>query len=319
MMLRNITFAFVAVAFLTAGCADEFDLVTEVNKFRVMGVSVTPPEIRPEYTGPVDIQVLWHDPHGKGRSVEFGWVFCAGDVPTATGYQACELLDPFLLPPVIANAESGGDTFSIPMIPAEAYEDIPEGTSFVATAIVLMCAGGSLPPAEELVTHQDTNDINALCKGGDGISAYKSIVIANGNVLSDEPNANPQILSLSLDGALLTPVNVNDPDPHIPDDVTCSDYDCDADITLAASFSNESYQSYTILEFDEPKTEQERPYISWFATGGEFLGEHSVSDSPDDVPEVEWNPKEQGDYILWAVANDRRGGVSWQEFRVRVM
>ncbi len=326
MVMRDMTGKLLCVPFIAAtvgilamSCADEFDMVTDVKKLRVMGVSVSPPEIRPDYTGPVDIQVLWHDPQGGGRSVEFAWVLCAGNVPTATGYQACELLDSVFLPPVVVDAGSGGDTFEVPVIPVEVYEDIPEGTSFAATAIVLICAGGLLPPADELITHQETNNINALCEGGDGLSAYKTIKIANGNEFDDEPNTNPEIQTFSLDGRALTPVDASDLDAHTPDGVSCFGGDgCDVNLGVTASFSDESYQVFTTVEFDEPVPEKESPYISWFGTGGEFDGTHSISNSPDDAPEVKWNPKEPGDYILWAVANDRRGGVSWQEFRVSV-
>ena len=112
-------------ASLVSGCADELDQVMEVDKFRIMGVSVDPPEIRPEHAGPLEIQVLWHDPHGDGRTVQFAWVFCLGDVPTATGYQYCELLDEDGLPPVIATQEEGGDVFTIPFVPTELFDLVP--------------------------------------------------------------------------------------------------------------------------------------------------------------------------------------------------
>lgn len=320
-MVYLICVVFIILGISISSCADEFGSVTEVDKFRVMGVSVSSPEIRPEHKGPVDVRVLWHDPKGKGRPVSFAWVVCIGDVPTATGYQSCELLDPKRLPPVVTEAENGGDTFSIPaVICEEQFLSFPQYASRKVTVIVLMCAGGSLPSADDLLSYQDTNDINSLCVDGEGLSAYKSIEIANGNAFKDPPNTNPEIVSISLNGTPLTPIAENGIESVIPDEVQCpSEQGCDVDWMIAGRFSSNSYQAYTTVEFDEEIQRTERPYISWFATSGQLSDAHSISDSPSDIPRVQWDPEKPGSYRIWAVGNDKRGGVDWLSFKVNLV
>jgi hypothetical protein len=304
---------------LYLGCSDEFDSVTEVNKLRLLGVSVVPPEIRPQHTGQTEIQVLWHDPEGEGRSVQFAWLFCKGKVPTATGFQQCELVDPVLLPPTVLKASEGGDTFTIPRIPPELIEGVPQGEREFATVIVLLCAGGDLPPANELLTHNDTADINALCQGGEGLSAYKAMVFANGNPYDDAPNERPVVTDLYLDGVALIPVDgESGAEPEVRELQCAGADDCDLKVELEAHFSSESYQSYTVVEFGDPEVRTETPFISWFASGGELSNARSVSSVPGEPAKTEWKFKAKGDYLLWIVANDNRGGVSWQEHRIRL-
>ena len=68
----------VLLSLLTVGCGLDFDEVHKVEYLRVLAVQAEPPEISPgEGT---TVSVLWADPKGEGRDVEFVWWVCAGFV-----------------------------------------------------------------------------------------------------------------------------------------------------------------------------------------------------------------------------------------------
>ncbi|MBN2340483.1 MAG: hypothetical protein JXX29_12850 [Deltaproteobacteria bacterium] len=296
-----------------SSCADELSEVTTVDKLRVLGVAVNPPEIRPEHTGAVTVEVLWHDPEIATRNTQFAWVFCLGDVPAATGYEYCEPVDATLLPPTIVDAADGGDSFTIPALPPSLFSMIPEGESAVFTAIVLMCAGGTLPDADALLASTEPN-IDSLCRNGDAVSMYKNITVANGSTFNDDVNTAPAIQTVTINNSALQPVVTGDE----VNEIVCVDNKCDRGLSVDAAFTPESTQSYTVVRFDEPLVKTERPYISWYATGGEFEMPYTMTNDDGTLDIIKWNPDEAGDYTLWAVANDGRGGVSWNTYRLHV-
>ena len=315
---RARLFSLVSVVLLLSGCFMQPDDVAMVKKFRVMAVSVNPPELRPDNQTETTVTVLWRDPKGNNRPVSFAWVVCQGKVDATSGYQYCALLDPALAP-VVTDASDSGDRMTIPPVPEAAFAEIAAGETVDATVIVLACAGGTLPAAEQLLNHRDDPDIAKLCAGGDGIAAYKTIQIANGNEHNDAPNAVPVIQSVRLDGQLLISNEAATEDVTPDNFADCSTSDCETEsMELEVTFTAESFQQYTEVIFDEPEIRHEYPAVYWFITGGELLTPYTSSSGPDDPAIAEWIPKKPGQYTLFAVANDNRGGISWQTFEIEI-
>ncbi len=305
------------IGWSAAGCDSDFDSVTEVTKFRVLGVSVTPPEIHPGYDGPVSFEVLWHHPEPQ-QEVQFGWVLCAGDLPMGAGLRYCTLLDQTIRPE-LGSAADGGDRFLVERVQfPQPVEGDESDQGFVATVVVLMCAGGQLPdPSSWLDVHREVANLDDLCVGGEGLHALKNFIASVPRPLGDppvidEPNANPQLASLSFQpGTMATEDTVR---------ITCQNpTDCGPEIGITAAFTPESYQRYHTEALDEVEAVVERPFVSWFATGGAFDDIRSISDNPNQPARVGWAIAAPGTYHLWAVAHDRRGGASWWTFRVEVI
>jgi hypothetical protein len=310
-----------ALSLAMTGCFD-FESVSEVTKFRVLAVSAEPPEIRPgEGT---TLSVLWADPAGGGREVQFAWMGCSGIVHASDGIATCDLL----VPPVVRTAEQGGDTLEIPETPPDLLDGAPEGGAIKATFIVLMCAGGELPSAGEYDSLRDTKVISDLCRGGDGLSAYKTVTISN----AEDPQTNPTIEHFELDGETLAPA-----DEGGLGRARCEEEEkCKVKVEAALFMTEASIQEYIVYEFGEPVTLEDTVFVSWFSTGGEFTKSRSGEEcekedmtvgnpcrigAPDDPTgpfEVTWKPEEPGTYTLFAVARDMRGGVSWETYEIEV-
>ncbi|MCP4602561.1 MAG: hypothetical protein GY847_18935 [Proteobacteria bacterium] len=288
---------------LSASCADDFEKVYEINKLRVMAISAEPPEISPGQGA--TLHVLYADPKGGGREVQFAWMICAGLIHPSEGAPNCESL----FPPQIETAANNGDIYTIPPIPPDLLDSLPPGeTSFKATVILVMCAGGSLPIAEELMSKKDIEKLSELCVDGDGLSAFKTVTVSNSN----SPNTNPMIDYLMFDDELLEP-GPND-EPGI---VACKENgNCDTKADIKIFLTRDSGQEYEIVEFGETEKVEERLYVSWFVTNGEF--DEIRSSSPEAVGpyQVEWEPEKPGTSTLYVVAHDIRGGVSWNTYTI---
>ena len=306
---RTIAIGVTLLSLLTAGC---FDLksVSQVEEFRVLGVSADPPEIAPG--DGIRMSVLWADPEGEGRPVSFAWVGCAGLLKAPAAFESCEMV----LPPVTGTADEGMDAIDIPYTPQEEMKKRMKehDMDFIQlTFIVLMCAGGELPAADEYAFIGEMEDISTLCEGGDGIAAYKTVTISN----AEDPQRNPEIENLLLDNVEL-----------LPDDeggvgtIRCAETEgCGAEAALSLRLTPESLQTYEVIEDGEAVTVEESLYVSWFVTDGdvEISGGGSETDDPLGPIENTWRPETPGTHTIYAVAHDSRGGVSWKVYTVEVL
>ena len=296
----------VLLAAVQAGCFD-FKSVSQVEEFRVLGVTAEPPEIRPGEG--VRLEALWADPEGDGRTVAFAWIGCAGLLKAPMGLESCEML----LPPQVGTAEEEGDVLEIPFTPEDLLSYAPEGMTYMkATFILLMCAGGELPEADEYETIGAVTDISTLCEGGDGLSAYKTVVISE----SDDPQRNPEIETLTADDEELLPA-----DQGGLGTARCTKADgCGAEIKISLNLTQESFQTFEKVKNGETTTVPERLFVSWFVTDGDVetpsLG--SETDDPTGPIENTWSPENPGIHTLYAAAHDSRGGVSWKIYKVKV-
>jgi hypothetical protein len=66
----------ILVGIFCLGC-EEFSPQSLVEKLRILGIRVEPPEPRPDEK--VIIEALYADPRGKGRKIDFSWCMCMID------------------------------------------------------------------------------------------------------------------------------------------------------------------------------------------------------------------------------------------------
>jgi hypothetical protein len=104
------------------------------------------------------------------------------------------------------------------------------------------------------------------------------------------------------------------------EDATSCAEDCPAGASRGCTGA-ETYAWYDAA-LGEIVDRRESIVISWYATAGEF--EHrktGVSETDADEPRTRttWtSPSKPGDYRLWLVIRDDRGGVSWRSYRVSI-
>jgi len=218
----------------------------------------------------------------------------------------------------------------------------PPGEPLTMTAILVVCAGDGFDEVAAYaeiaaLSMSDTIEttgplaFEAVCTeaGADeGIAAIKTFDVATCDPATSslsctdeyEQNANPEILSVDLGGEALVPLVGG----------VCLECDpedgCREPFAVRGYLKDGSFQLYErplASNLEGTEIVYERTYISWFITGGmldeERSGNGSTIDAilPDDPFEANWvPPPEGGDFTLWAVAHDVRGGVSWKVYEV---
>jgi hypothetical protein len=336
----------VACALWASACQVDLERISEVTKLRLLGAQADPPEIAPG--GATTLRLLTADPNGAGRRVVAGGVVVPGLVtPIESG-------DPDAVPPIFFDLpftdanHLGVVTFTGQLSMPEYYLDgdahipiAPPGDPLTMTAIVIVCAGDGFDETlayEALAGLMDEESGSAaeisfesVCKdaGADeGIAAFKTFDVVTCDPSSSSlscdgeyaPNANPEIASLTLEDEPLGSFEGGVC-------IECGSADgCREPLKLRAFLDESSFQEYErplAINLDETELVYERTYISWFATGGSFdadrSGNASTATEPraDDPFETQWTPSpEGGEFTLWAVVHDLRGGVSWETFTV---
>lgn len=347
-MRPSLPLAFaLACAAASGACGEELERVSEVTRFRLLAVQADPPEVAPGES--LRLRMLTADPTGGGRRVVGGGVVVPGLI-TPTGSPDTGSLPPvfFELPFTDANhlgVVSFPGQLGIPEYTVEAGVQVPvapPGEPLVMTAILVVCAGdgfdealayGALAGLAEAPGEGGDFElpVDAICTAAGaeaGITAFKTFDVvtcdpATSSLACDgeyEPNRNPELASLSLGGE---PIASGLPGLCFGCDVEDG---CREPLDLRALLDSGSFQRYEralASNLDETEVVYERTYISWFATGGSFdedrSGNASTLDEPraDDPFEASWTPPpEGGDFTLWAVVHDVRGGISWLSFPV---
>lgn len=299
------------------GCEDDTERISQVTKFRVLGVQADPPEVRPG--DGTTFRVLFADPKGAGRKIEVLWFGCIGLLdPDEELTQGCRPLSA----PHIGLFGEGGEAYEIASIPEDVLGE--DELSTKATAFVIGCAGGSLELPDNLLDGESGLNFSDLCRGGDALVATKTVTVSREKSL----NTNPRIETVILgEVSELTPVSVDGP-ANEAESYLCTQGDgCRDQVALEAFLSKSSFEQVTEDRFGRPETRDERVYLSWFITGGSFDRNRSgIADPPDpQAPswgpfEATWFPPRQGGlFDLWVVAHDLRGGASWRHYVVEAV
>ena len=313
-----------------------------VSKFRVLAVQADPPEAAPGET--VTHRVLYADPEGKGREISFLWLSCLGlFTPSSDLSGGCEVVGVDM-----GDASAGGDvyeTFSIPesalkLLEKEKYQN----QSYIpATTVVSLCAGGERPDLSTFIADGNfsISSLDELCIGGDSLVAFKTFRISAEE--TPDRNTNPQINHVIFNGnrlypldpvareILAPPVGVDESAEKCESEEDCPDgeaakvgsFVCDTTsecldgASLKAYLTGESFEYYEEIRQGTTERVDESPYISWFIDGGEMSVVWSRTAEPPGPFNATWAPPQKGgQFILYVVAHDLRGGTSWQQFAV---
>ncbi len=296
-------YAAILLFVLAASACVDFASESLVETFRVLAVQAEPPEIAPGQG--TTLRIFWADPKGEGREVSFAWVGCSGRVHANEGFTTCDMM----IPPVVRTASEGGDTLEIPASPSDVLDGLPEDAAVEVTFIAVMCAGGALPPAEEIASRRDLVRIKTLCNGGDALSAFKTVTISNAST----PETNPVIDHLEIDGVPIeTKANGGAPE------LVCDPADdCNIEVKLSLFVTEESVEWYEVSEFGKPVTQEDTMFVTWFANGGEFSATRSGTEAGSTGPfETTWRIDKSGTYTLYVAVHDMRGGATLQIYTV---
>jgi hypothetical protein len=317
--MRITTVFIVALTVLTTtGCLEDMDPISLISKFRVMGVLAEPPEIKPG-EGTV-LRVLYDDP--SDRNVMVVWLTCLG-VFSPGSTVASEIVGACtpVAPVGIGEGSDGEAEYEIASTPTDLDLGLDAGVdasieNVSVTVIVFLCAGGVLDGGMPFIPTDSVPeggiwdmDLDALCTGGDSLIATKVVVISN----SDNPNKNPEIDEVLLDGK---PISPDQPYP-------CKGEDgCTSSIRIKASLTEESFQEY---EDQFGEMQEESPYISWFVSRGKVSNDRARASEPDDPDsdthgyfETKWEPKGSTATKFWLVAHDVRGGAAWKKYQIGI-
>jgi hypothetical protein len=311
--------AFVVFAALAGGCDSQtFDPESKIESVRILATAADKPYAAPGDT--VNMTVLAFDGRpSPSAPMNVYWIPAACIDPAGDAYSACfPALTSTLRPGVDLGPQlTTGTTFSFPMPPTAitAHADTGGDPYGLAVVFTIACAGhveyvpqpaGGNPDA---VPFGCFDDKDTQLGADDFVFAY-SLVYAFG----DRTNTNPTIQSLTLGG---TPV---DPVAGITLD-HCTQAKIDdcpktpLDLVVPAS-SQESDPGN--LDADGHVL-NEQLYVDYYLTAGKVKNDVVIlfdprngrlSNTGDDL----YAPQSQGDYQLWAVLHDNRGGATWQTF-----
>lgn len=197
------------------------------------------------------------------------------------------------------------------------------------------CAG-ELGPAPE-----GQEGFPLACFGADGKQVGAEGFVAGytgAYVYDDFSNANPVITGFEFDDKVVLPDCIGDAclaDPPPPTDV-CGEGlacvpACEADgdqqdcpeIKIRPLISSDVAELDDVAAASEGRKVTEQMWINYYAEKGDFKSAvRLLADAQkgfnSDYGTSFYAPKEPGDYKLWAVAHDNRGGTEWVRITVRV-
>jgi hypothetical protein len=157
--------------------------------------------------------------------------------------------------------------------------------------------------------------------------AVKQVTVTTRLPEDQEPNRNPAIQGLKLDGTDWLPgeqrvIKYGDCPDERKKEVVGEDDNlvlvCEHD--LEPFFDEAEQQFYEDRGFSgEPELQRERLRFDWFATAGSFRLDITRSFDPRDPnpgnvgPQNDWRepPTKTERVILWVVIRDGRGGITW--------
>jgi hypothetical protein len=309
-MSARMMMALGALLSLTA-CSYDFERSSEITDRRILAVLVDPPELAAGTPVPDSVQVraLVVDPADPLAVAEVRWSSC--------------------LRPARAAAEAGrAENTRCP-------ED--EGT--------VLHASGSAPIESVSQSIPVSGDVSGMLAAGEGLPApqihvqlevesekgplvaVKQVTVTTRLPEGQEPNRNPAIQGLKLDGTDWLPdeprvIKYGDCPDERKKEVVGEDDSlvrvCEH--SLEPSFDEAELQFYEERGFSgEQELQRERLRFAWFATAGSFRQDITRSfdprdPSPDNVgPQNKWRepPTRTERATLWAVVRDGRGGITW--------
>ncbi|MBX3182421.1 MAG: hypothetical protein KIT72_08770 [Polyangiaceae bacterium] len=317
-------------ALFAMGCGAEFDPPHKVTSLRVLGVQKDKPYAKPG--DDVTLSLLWHDSSEQApRPVQVAWYSGCFNPPGDLYYGCFEAL-----------SGGGGNvglgeqhTVSIPSDiissrpPPRDPELVPYGLSYVFFAV---CAGQLGPaPAEQGFPVACFDDQGKQLGADDFVAGYSGIY-----AYDTFENQNPVITGFEFNGRVVEPDCIGAEclsNPPAPSDdcsrVACVDSCADDGDPTCPGIAFRPLISSSVAEVDdialvsEGRNLTEQMWVNYYIEdGGLKSSVRLLNDATkgwnEDFGTEYYAPKQPGDYKLWAVARDNRGGSEWIRITVRV-
>lgn len=275
------------VALAVAGCNNDFNPQSLVDKLRVLAVQADPPEIPFGATSTLTATAV--NPGGAAPVIT--WDACLLGPPPATGEAInpdCATLpegDPSLLPFGVGDSV----TATMPVL-GPSMVALPDQTNGVYLPVRLKVDGGD----------------------GNTLVAFYSLRLYLGAILPPPPpppNQNP-----TLTGVFVAAAGDAGASEEVPVDPTAlTPVQSGWVVYLRAFLSDDSQETYQVFDGNPattpPRTVTETVRISWYATAGEFVNDVTGVEKPTTTWKLEKHLPAPGSVIdLWVVARDERGG-----------
>lgn len=267
---------------LIAGCADDFDPPSLVNKLRVLAVQADKPFALPGQ--PVHLEALAYDP--DARTIQWAWGTCR----EANSNNAVDCLRQLEFTALRIADEASFDL------------EIPQTTDSYVGVVVVACPG--------TLRQGVTDTIPIACVDGDRQLGLEEFEVGMKRIFVRDPNLNhnPEIQSVSWNKVAWTaPVNAECAKLEAG---KCTKY-AEHEIRLQVDGASEASVDRDGLPI------REQSVVQFYATGGEF--EEPVKLAEDPVTKWHAKPEDTGKTItFWFVVRDDRGGVSWTERTMQI-
>lgn len=348
--MRALSFASVVVTTFALGCADPLaDATSRVDAPRVLAVRATPAEPLPNQM--VRLEALFADASGALTVAPLAWTFCTTRKPLAElGPIARECLDPASSGQVALGsglAVDGRVPRDVCQLfgpnPPPAMAGQPNGRPVDPDA-----TGGYYQPTIAFRTDDPSIDATvAQLRVSCGLASAPTEAVTAFNQRYHR-NENPRIDALVLDpegaaigvpedGAANAPtVSAGQPLslavtwPSCPEVSVCGDGICGADETRTSCAADcttpvgcrgaESYVAYDAASATL-QVRREAIRVAWYSTAGE-LAEPRTGTASDDASTSSANtltaPSVPGDFRVFVVLRDERGGADFRTYRFTV-
>jgi hypothetical protein len=308
-----------ALVALAAACnSSTFDPPSKIESVRILATAADKPYAAPGDT--VNMTVLAVD----GRSsqpapMNLYWFPTACIDPPGDAYSACfPALTQALRPGVdLGPGLTAGSSFSFAMPPTATTAHAATGGDPYGLAVVftVACAGHVeyVPPPSggnpDAVPFGCFDDTGTQLGADDFVFAY-SLVYA----FTDRTNANPVFSSLTLHGAAVDPaagITLGHCTKAKIDDCPTTPLDLVVPASSQESDPGNLDASGHVLG--------EQLYVDYYLTAGKVKNDVVVLFDPrngrlSNTGDGLYAPQTPGDYELWAVLHDNRGGATWQTF-----
>ena len=324
MTLRTLATASAALLLATAssGCLDDnFDPPSLVKTWRILAIVADPPEAAPGVdlalsalvVDPTGHQI--EDPEAEGLVYRYTACIRPEQVAGLSGVQydpaspspACGDLDD---PQVLSLPTESGRATIPGLLTRDAFTQLEQlgaifGDRLPDGVLMQIAEQTGLPVTVELAVFNAADDQRI-------VTAFKRVLLSR----RPDPGTNPPPPRLRVDGRWVAPSDRADGSCEAEDGGALTTRRRE---TVALSPDEDDMrwvESYNVLDIQgQLQRVEERPYYSFFGTGGSF--EREVTRAP--VRDEVWTaPRQAGTANIWVVVRDGHGGTSHCRFTVDV-
>lgn len=297
-------------------CSYDFERSSQITDRRILAIQVDPPELAAGTPIPDSVQAraLVVDPADPLAAAEVSWSSCLRPARAAADVGRAE------------NTRCPNDEGTVLHASGStSIETVSQSIPLSSDVAGVLAAGTGLPAPQLHVQLEVSSEQGPLV-------AVKQVTVTTRLPEGQEPNRNPAIQGLELDGTEWLP-----DEPRVikygecPDERKKEVQGGDGNLvrvcehSLEPLFDEAESQFYEERGFSgEPELQRERLRFSWFTEAGSFREQNTEQfdprdPSPDNVgPQNGWRepPTYTRQATIWVVIRDGRGGISWAQREV---